>query len=197
MKSLSKLSLIALLASTSASFAQEVRFGVEGGIASADLGADGLASSLATLTGRTVTYTEDSATSAIRLFAEFGLSENLGLEVGYFKTGSLDATFAFSGTTVTATVGAEAAGVDFGVKFYPSEAMFLRAGLHSSEITGTVSTTISGTTYSASASQDGTGAYIGGGVFVTENVSLGITHYTNLGGDSEADATFAFIGYRF
>ena len=75
--------------------------------------------------------------------------------------------------------------------------MFLRAGLHSSEIKSVGSYTINGASGSPSLSQAGTGAYLGGGVFLTENVSVGINHYTNLGGYSGADATFAFVGYRF
>ncbi len=188
---------VSVFALSSAAMAQDIRFGIEGGIASADLAAGDTAQTLANLTGRTVTYTEDSATTAARVFVEIGLSEGISAEIGYFATGSLDATYSFSGTTVTASEGAKASGLDFGVKFNPSNDVFFRVGVHMSDLTQTASATISGTTYTATLSQDGTGGYVGGGFFINENTSIGLTYYSDLGGAANADATFLFVGYHF
>ena len=57
---------------------------------------------------------------------------------------------------------------------------------------------ISGTTYvSAVANQSGTGTYVGAGLNIFENTSVGVTQYMDLGGYSGADATFLFVGYQF
>lgn len=196
MKSILYAAAISALA-VSAAHAQEWRFGIEGGFASADTGADSVAQSLSTSSGRTVTFTEDSSTFAARIYGELALTDTLAAEFGIFQTGSLDVTFAAPGTTASGTVGLDARGIDVGLKYYPMDAVFFRAGVHYSEITGTGTATISGTSYTAVSDLEGFGGFIGAGVYLTENISVGLTYYDNVGGDSDADATFAFIGYRF
>jgi hypothetical protein len=186
-----------LLLASGMATAQDLRFGIEGGWAAADLGAKNTATSLATLTSRTVRYTEEAASPAGRIFVEVPVQENISAEVGYFATTSLDATYTFSGTTVTAKEGATANGIDFGAKLNVNDTMFFRAGLHRSKLNQSVTVSISGTSYTASLSQSGTGSYFGGGFNLNDNLSLGVTQYLDLGGLSGADATFFFIGYRF
>ena len=144
-----------------------------------------------------MTFSEESSTLAARIYGELTLTDELAAEFGIFQTGSLDVTFGAPGTTASETVGLDARGIDVGLTYYPMNAVFFRAGVHYSEITGTGTTTISGTAYTASADIEGFGGFIGAGVYLTENISIGLTYYDNVGGDSDADATFTFIGYRF
>ena len=147
-----------LVLAAGVSTAQEIKFGIEGGIAAAELGAKNPAQSLANLTGRTVRYTEEGASLAGRVFVEVGITDNVSAEIGYFATSPLEATYSFSGTTVGAKEDASANGVDIGAKFKVSDTLFFRAGLHSSKVNQNAKVTISGTTYaSAVANQSGTG----------------------------------------
>ncbi len=192
--------LVAIVLSTltlSAAQAQEWRFGVEGGFAAADVGGAEAAQVLATASGRTVTFSEDSSTVALRAYAELGITNTLAAEFGLFQTGSLDVTFASPGTTATGRVEVDARGFDFGLKYYATDAIFLRAGAHYSEVSATGTVTIAGVNYSGAVDEDGFGGFLGAGFNVTDNISVGLTYYDNLGGESDADATFAFIGYRF
>ncbi|WP_416915506.1 MAG: hypothetical protein ACMUJJ_00045 [Roseicyclus sp.] len=187
---------ISAFAATSA-HAQDVRFGVEGGLAGADLGGAEAAQVLATASGRTVTFSEDGSTGALRAYAELGVTDTLAVEFGLFQTGSMDVTFASPGTTATGRVEVDARGFDFGLKYYATDTVFLRAGAHYSELSATGTVTIAGVNYGATVDEDGFGGFLGAGVYLTDNISVGLTYYDSIGGTSDADATFAFIGYRF
>ncbi|MDB4046472.1 hypothetical protein N9501_09725 [Amylibacter sp.] len=189
---------VCLVLAAGVSTAQEIKFGIEGGIAAAELGAANTAQQFANLTGRTVSYTEEGAALAGRIFVEYGVSDNISAEVGYFATSNLDANYSFSGTAATAHEGASANGIDFGAKFKATDEIFFRAGIHFSDLNQNASVKIGNTTYVAAvANQSGTGTYFGGGFNVFENASVGITQYMDLGGVSGADATFLFVGYKF
>jgi hypothetical protein len=180
------------------STAQEIKFGIEGGIAAAELGARNTAQAFANSTGRTVTYTEEGASLAGRIFVEVDIADNVSAEIGYFATDALEATYSFSGSTVVAREDASANGIDIGVKFKASDSIFLRVGMHRSNVNQSASATIGGVKYiSAVANQSGTGTYFGGGINIFENASVGVTQYMDLGGYSGADATFLFVGYQF
>jgi len=185
-----------LITSVSVSQAADITFGIEGGAAFADLGAQDAASALATATGRTVSYSEENAMPYVRGFALIPLDKKTSFEVGAFITDSLDATFAFSGTTVTAAIGVDAKGIDFGAR-HQMDNFYIKGGAHYSELTGTVSVTISGTTYSASANETGMGYYVGAGYDVDDNTSLGFTHIQNIAGESDADANMVYVSYKF
>ena len=189
---------VALCLCAGSAFAEGVNFGVEGGFVQADLGAEDLAQSLANSTGRTIRYTEEQATSFVRLYAAFEVSEKVDLEVGYFNSSSLDASFSALGTTATIDVGVEVSGFDYGVKYKPTDNFYLKVGLHRSEIEATVSGAISGyTVASATINQTGTGTYFGAGFMPTDKLSLGFTHLSNLGGDSDLSANLFYAGYQF
>ena len=74
-----------LVLAAGVSTAQEIKFGIEGGIAAAELGAKNSAQSLANLTSRTVTYTEEQASFAGRVFVEMGITDNVSAEVGFLQ----------------------------------------------------------------------------------------------------------------
>ena len=185
-----------LFASFSVAQAADVTFGIEGGAAYADLGTQEVAQALANATGRTVTWTEDSGAAYIRGFALMPLDKQTSIEVGAFLSDSIDANFAFSGTSVTANVGVDAKGIDFGVR-HQIDNLYVKGGAHYSELTGSVTVTISGTSYSASASETGMGYYLGAGYDFTDNASIGFTHLANIGGESDSDANLVYVSYKF
>jgi hypothetical protein len=194
-----KILLTAILVTSAVTVQADDKFklGVEGGFAIADLGAEDVAQALANSTGRTVTYTEEQGTPYFRIYGAYELNDQFDLEVGYFKAASLDSDYTLAGVSGSVGVGVEVSGWDLGGRFNVNDNVFLKAGMHSSEMEGTVSVTISGTTYSASASQDGTGAYFGGGYNFNDNLSVGFTHLSSLAGDSDADANLLYVGYQF
>ena len=173
--------------------AENVRLGVEGGLVWADIRAEETAQTLANLSGSTVTYTYDEATWAGRIFADYELSTETALEVGFFFTGSLDATYTISGAS--ANEGYDAAGVDVAAVF-KSDDYYFKAGMHRSELNGVASLTIGGTTYNVSETISGNGFLIGGGIEIDES-RIGYTYYSDVGGDSNSDMSMITYGIFF
>ena len=79
----------------------DVYVGVDLGFAQADMKAEQTASRLATLSGSTVTYVYDKAAGYLRGYVGFPVNENIGIEGGYFNTGSLDETYTISRASAT------------------------------------------------------------------------------------------------
>ena len=71
----------------------EFHFGIDAGLTYADMKAEETAQQLANLSGSAVSYTYDEATWAGRLYVDYGVAENMDVEVGFWLTGSLDATY--------------------------------------------------------------------------------------------------------
>ena len=68
--------------------------------------------------------------------------------------------------------------------------------MHSSELNGAASLKIGSTTYNISDSISGTGFLVGGGI-ESDDTRTGLTYYSDLGGDSNSDATFLYYGIKF
>lgn len=167
--------------------------GVEGGVAWGDIGAEETAQRIANLSGSTTTVTYDQATFYGRLFYEFDLSKETFLDLGYFLTGSLDATYTLSGAS--ATEGYSFNGIE-GSYGFRSDGIYLKGGIHQSEIDGRASVTIGGTTYAAKASASGTGFLFGGGI-EEDTTRWGITYYDSVGGIEDANLFVLFYGIKF
>ena len=82
-------------------------------------------------------------------------------ELGYFLTGSLDATYKISGSQATESY--DAMGIDLAVVVHQDD-IYFKAGMHSSELNGAASLTIGGTKYSITESISGSGFLVGGGI---------------------------------
>ena len=178
---------------TSNSYSDNLRFGAEGGLTWADMRAEETAQTLANLSGSTVTYTYDEATWMGRVFADYELNTEMSLEVGFFFTGSLDAKYTISGSSATESYTGQ--GIDVAAVFNQDE-LFFKAGMHSSELEGEASLTIGGTTYSVSETISGSGYLVGGGFEADEN-RVGLTYYSDVGGDEDSDMLFLYYGVMF
>ena len=175
------------------SVSDEMRMGIEGGLVYADMRAEETAQALANASGSTVTYTYDEATWIGRVFADMPLSSEMSVEVGFFLTGSLDATYTISGAS--ATEGYDARGVDAAAVF-KSDDVFFKVGMHRSELEGVATLTIGGTTYNVSETISGTGYLVGGGLEL-DGSRLGLTYYSDVGGDGDSDMTMLYYGVMF
>ena len=171
----------------------EVKMGVEGGLTYADMRAEETAQLLANASGSTVTYTYDEATWMGRIFADYAFSQEVHAEVGYFLTGSLDATYTISSDSATESY--DAMGIDAAVVFH-QESVFVKAGMHSSELTGVGSLKIGSTTYSVTETISGSGFLVGAGLNL-DDTRYGITYYSDMGGDADSDMTFLYGGVVF
>ena len=187
-----KLSLIGLLLFLNSALA-EVKMGVEGGLTYADMRAQETAQSLANASGSTVTYEYDEATWQGRIFADMEVTPEVHVELGYFLTGSLDATYTISGAS--ATEGYNAMGIDLAAVIYRDD-LFFKAGMHSSELEGNGKITIGGTTYTVSETISGSGYLVGGGVQVDDS-RFGLTYYADVGGDTDSDMVNIYYGLMF
>ena len=112
---------------------------------------------------------------------------------GFFLTGSLDATYTISGAS--ATEGYDARGVDAAAVF-KSDDVFFKVGMHRSELEGVASLTIGGTTYNVSETISGTGYLVGGGLEL-DGSRIGLTYYSDVGGDGDSDMTMLYYGVMF
>jgi len=170
----------------------ELGFGIDGGLTYADLKAEETAQEIANLSGSTVTYTYDKATWAGRLYGDYGVADNMNIEIGWMVTGSLDATYTLSGASASESYKMSVfdASLKFGAPF------FGKVGMHHSTINGAAELTIGGTKYDIADSITGTGWLLGGGMEV-DNSRYGLTYIANVGGDSGSNTAFAYYGIRF
>ena len=167
-------------------------FGLDGGLTYADMKAEETAQEIANLSGSTVTYTYDEATWAGRVYADYGIADDVNVEVGWWITGSLDATYTISGASATESYTMSA----FDVSLNIGSPMFVKAGLHQSTLNGAATVTIDGTEYDIADSISGTGWLIGGGLEL-DNARVGANYIANVGGDSDSSTSFAYYGWRF
>ena len=86
-------------------------------------------------------------------------------------------------------------GIDAAIAFH-QENVFVKAGMHSSELNGNASITIGSTTYAVSDSISGSGYLVGAGVML-DDTRYGITYYADMGGDADSDMTFLYGGVVF
>jgi len=193
--------LLSLLLIPSISAAQtKSGFGIEGGYAWVDTKAEENAQTIANLSGRTTTVTYDKADIAGRIYGYYDINNQFGLQIGYFKTASLDQTH--TNSAGSATISYDATGVDLAGVFKPNNSGFFgKVGVHQSKVNGAASATIGGTSYRLSAADSGHGFLAGIGFEspIDKNMAwtFGVTYYDNLGGLSDANATFVSVGLKF
>jgi hypothetical protein len=176
-------------------------FGIEGGYAWVDTKAEENAQTIANLSGRTTTVTYDKADVAGRIYGYYDFSNSFGLQIGYFKTASLDQTH--TNSAGSATISYDATGIDLAGVFKPNNSGFFgKVGIHQSKVNGAASATIGGTSYRLSAADSGSGFLAGIG-FETPAAdksmswTVGVTYYDSLGGLSDANATFVSVGLKY
>ena len=178
---------------TNAAEEGQFRGGVELGWTPIEIEAEKTAQAIANASGSTVLTEYDKGAFVGRAFGEYGISSNLGVEVGYFQTSGAGATYKIGADSASESY--DIHGVDFSAVFKSPEGFFGKVGIHSSTIDGAANVTIASTSYAATASKTGTGALIGGGI-ESGNIRYSITHYADIGG-IDTSATFFAAGYLF
>ena len=171
----------------------QFRGGIELGWTPIEIEAEKTAQAIANASGSSVLVEYDEGAFVGRAFGEYGISSNLGVEVGYFQTSGAGATYKIG--TDSASESYDIHGLDLSAVFSSPEGLFGKVGIHSSTIDGSANVTIGGTSYAATASKTGTGALIGGGLEIS-NTRYSIIHYADIGG-IDTSATFFSLGYLF
>jgi hypothetical protein len=190
--SLSLVLLFSISGSLHAADEGQLRFGFDLGFSPVDLEAEKTAQEIANTAGSTVTVAYDTGAFVGRLFAEYGLSNNLDLEFGVFSTSDTTATYTLSGASASESYNAD--GIDFSLNFKDGDGFFGKLGMHSSTVNGTASIVIGGTTYAVTASREGSGPLFGGG-WQNDDVRYSITHYIDVG--DTTDYTMFSVGWLF
>ena len=178
-------------------------FGIDAGYAFVDLKAEETAQDIANLSGNSVYYEEDQAALYMRIYYGHAISDSLDLQAGYFNTSDITAKY-YIGTD-SASESYEASGFDASFKYRPSidDGIYAKIGVHYSELTGSASVTIGGTTYDiASARSSGTGLMYGFGYDFGRNENgsgwkIGYDFYDTIGGIVGADFGLLYLGYNF
>ena len=171
----------------------QFRGGIELGWTPVEIEAEKTAQAIANASGSTV-YTEyDQGAFVGRVFGEYGIASNLGVEVGYFQTSGAGATYKIGADSASETY--DIHGLDISAVFSSPDGFFGKIGIHSSTIDGAASVIIGGTSYAATASKEGTGVLFGGGIEI-DNTRYSIIHYADIGG-IDTSATFFSAGFLF
>ena len=204
MKYFGRLAFASLLFLNFSVNAEEMRFGVTGGMSFVDVGdyARDSAQLIANATSSTTTYSYDRGTWGGRVFGEYDLGQNLSFEVGYFLSGDIDINYSIPGASATEAF--SGSGIDFAGKYTFSEAdIYLRGGLHSSSLKNSASITIGGTNVNLGTIEtDGTGSLFGFGYIIEKNEDgsssfVGYDLYSSVGGVSSADFGYLHYGVTF
>lgn len=204
MKLFARLTFASLLFLNFNANAEELKFGVSGGMSFVDVGdyAADTAQLIANATGSTTTYSYDRATWGGRVFGEYDLSPNLSLEAGYFLSGDIDISYSIPGASADEAF--SGSGIDFSGKYTFSETnIYVRGGFHSSSLKNSASITIGGTTVDlGSIETDGTGSLFGFGYIIKNNEDgsssfVGYDLYSAVGGVSKADFGYLHYGITF
>jgi hypothetical protein len=188
----------AFLLMTSLGFAQKKpKIGVELGSAGVDLNAQSTAQSLANALGASVTYTYDERELAGRIFYEAGIDNQLGYEIGVFRTASFDATYVSGASRATESYTMYGLDGFATYKFSKDDnGAFVKGGAHWSRVDGNANVRLGAATASVSAYSYGVNLAAGAG-YDWNNFRVSWTYYNNIGNDEGADMNFLSVGYRF
>lgn len=193
------------LFSVSLAHAEGAYLGADVGYAWVDTGAKDTAQALANLAGETVSYKDDGGAVLGRLFLGYNFNENVGIELGYFQSGSVDVDY--RSANGQANENYKAKGGDLSLLLRPSvssglNGLFLRAGGHYSKVDGKASLAyddgVTAATYTANGWESGTGFLVGAGydfkLDKSTNARISYTYMDRLGGVSNADANVLTFG---
>ena len=188
----------AFLLMTSLGFAQKKpKIGIELGSAGVDLNAQSTAQSLANALGASVTYTYDERELAGRIFYEAGIDNQIGYEIGVFRTNSFDATYVSGANRATESYTMYGLDGFATYKFSKDDnGAFVKGGAHWSRVDGNANVRLGSATASVSAYSYGVNLAAGAG-YDWNNFRVSWTYYNNIGNDEGADMNFLSVGYKF
>jgi hypothetical protein len=194
--------MISLIAMPTFAQAKEgkARFGLDAGYAYADIKAEETCRDIGAVTS--VSCTWDNATPTLRAFVDYGIQKNLAVELGYFVTDSLDATYTVSGASAAESSKAQGFDLSLVYKQNDDQGFFVKGGVHRAKVDGEASLRIGSTTYSlGSGSETGISWLAGlgyeGKINDTTSWRAGLSYYNDLGNVSGADATLVYVGVVF
>lgn len=156
--------------------------------------------------GGTASATQSSSVNDYRIFGGYKLNENVNFELGYVQTSSFGVNFSgrSSGSVAYAgSAGLKFAGFDYSVLLRPDVAtgmngLFFRLGGHSLKSTTDVNFTVSGSNYSSTTKESGTGTMYGIGydLNIAKNAALrvSVNRLNKIAGQSDANATVYSVG---
>ena len=181
-------------------------FGVEGGLAFADIRADDTAQTFVNAFGGSVNYEYDEADFAGRLSIGYGVNDMFDLELGYFFTADFNANYngvAGNGIRYTATETYSASGIDLSALIRPNSGnFFVRVGMHSSEVEGQGNFNVPAVgSVNVSATQSGSGLLVGLGydwnVDDRSFARVSYSFYDKLGGTDNSELGLLSASYNF
>jgi Outer membrane protein beta-barrel domain len=195
-----KLFAIAMTVAASSAFAQSSYFGIEGGAAFADIKADETAQYLANVSGRTTSYTYDKATGVARIYYGTNIAKNVDVEIGYFKTSDLKASY--SNSLGTANEKYSAYGLDLSAVYRPEPTgLFFKAGVHQSKIDGNARVTVGSYSATGAGSESGAGLLLGLGYDAKLSNDLywhtAFTHMNKVAGEINVNVLTLGISKKF
>jgi len=173
------------------------KIGIELGSAGIDLNAQATAQSLANALGSSVTYSYDERELAGRIFYEAGIDNQLGYEIGLFRTNSFDATYVSGANRATESYTMYGLDGFATYKFSKDDTgAFIKGGAHWSRVDGNANVRLGAATASVSAYSYGVNLALGAG-YDWNNFRISWTFYNNVGNDEGADMNFLSVGYKF
>jgi len=168
------------------------RYGVELGWTPIELEAEKTAQSIANASGSAVAVEYDTGAFVGRAFANYGISSDLFVEGGYFRTTGAGATYKIGADSASESY--DVTGFDISGIYKTAGGFFGKAGMHNSTVNGDANVTIGGTSYSATGSAKGSGPLAGLG-YEEGNIRYSATRYMDVGGIE--DLTFFSVGFLF
>jgi len=170
---IASLFLVTTSQAQSQAFSPKYSLGIDyGSIKLADTTAS-LASSLVSSLGGSVSVSQSATLSNFRMYGGYDFSEELGFEIGYNTTSSIEQKFSgtagsrYSCASYSGAFGTKFTGLDYSAIYRPNnswlENYFFRLGMHSLASTTSGSVTASTSTVSTSSKISGTGLMYGFG----------------------------------
>ena len=123
----------------------------------------------------TLTHKNDSHPFVGRIFSDYGITSDVSIEIGYFRTSPIDVTYTVSG--VSSTVSHDLNGFDLSGVVKDPRGFYGKVGMHTSKMNGPSQVTVGSSTGTGLTTEsDGTGVLLGVG-YENNNIRYSFTHY--------------------
>ena len=128
-----------------------------------------------------------------RIFGDYGITSDVSIEIGYFRTSPIEVTYTVSG--VSSTVSHDLNGFDLSGVFKDKNGFYGKAGMHSSKMDGPSQVTVGSSTGTGLTTESkGTGLLLGVG-YENNNIRYSFTHYGDVA--DETKLNMLSVGWVF